>query len=281
MKKASYILLSVLLIWILAAQGCMKFRISDTKAKQKFQKAGVELTVNKIELGNRTLHYAQTGEELKPTIVFLHGSPGAWNAFIEYMKDKDLLQQFRLVSVDRPGFGYSDYGDATDLSTQSQLIAVLLQKLQNGKPVYIVGHSLGGPLCVLLAANYPELVSGVVLLAASIDPQEEKPEKWRPVMKAFPLKYLLPGAFRPSNIELLAFKQDVLLMKAALQKIKCRVVIVHGLKDNMVPPANAKYATRYLVNASQVDEVILEDANHFIPWTRFDEVKKTLLTLLH
>lgn len=259
----------------------MKFRISDRRAKRKFKKAGVELSVNTIKVKGRSIHYAQTGDDSKPTIVFLHGSPGAWNAFIRYLQDKDLLEHFRMVSIDRPGFGYSDYGNATDLRTQSDLIAFLLKRLRNNKPVYLVGHSLGGPLCVLLAADHPEYVDGLVLLAASVDPDEEKPEKWRPVMKVFPLKFFLPGAFRPSNIELLAFKQDVLLMRVAMQKVKVPVIIVHGKKDNMVPPENAEYAAKYLMNAKGVEKVMIQDAGHFIPWTRYYEVKKTLLSLLH
>lgn len=279
LKKAFYILLSILVLWLLAAQSCMKFRVSDTKAIRDFAKDSVVLTVDRLIVDGRTLHYVKTGEEDRPTIVFLHGSPGAWDAFKKYLKDKDLLRYYRMVSVDRPGFGYSDYGDATDLPSQAKIIAVLLERLQNGQPLYIVGHSLGGPLCVLLAAEHQELIDGMVLLAASIDPNEEKPEKWRPIMKTTPLKYFLPGAFRPSNIELLEFKKDVLLMRGALQKIKCKVVIVHGMKDNMVPPANAVYAEDYLIHASDVSKVILSDANHFIPWTRYKEVKKVLLDL--
>lgn len=258
----------------------MKFRVSDAQAIRDFAKDSVSLTADTLIVDGRTLHYVMTGEQNKPTIVFLHGSPGSWDAFKKYLKDKDLLLHYRMVSVDRPGFGYSDYGDATNLPTQAQVITVLLERLQNRQPLYIVGHSLGGPLCVLLAAEHQELVDGVVLLAASIDPDEEKPEKWRPVMKTAPLKYFLPGAFRPSNIELLAFKKDVLLMRGALQKIKCKVVIVHGMKDHMVPPANAVYAEDYLIHASHVSKVILPDANHFIPWTRYEVVKKTLLSLL-
>lgn len=270
----------MLLLWLLAAQGCMKFRISDKKAKRKFEEAGVTLSVNTISVNGRNLHYAQTGNDDKPTIVFLHGSPGAWNAFIKYMQDKDLLKRFRMVSVDRPGFGYSDFGDAIDLKDQADLISALLKRVKNKKPIYLVGHSLGGPLCVLLAAEYPQYVDGLVLLAASVDPNEEKPEKWRPVMKVFPLKYFLPGAFRPSNIELLAFKQDVLLMEEALQQVRVPVIIMHGKKDGMVPPENAAYASKYLKNA-EVETVILPNANHFIPWTKYDTVKKTLISLLH
>ena len=122
------------------------------------------------------MHYAQSGNDTFPTIVFVHRSPGSWNAFSKYMKDKELLDKYRMVSIDRPGFGNSDFGKAEPLEEQSALISPLFNDWKNGKPIYLVGHSLGGPLIIQLYADNPGLVDGLVLLAASVDPAEEKKE---------------------------------------------------------------------------------------------------------
>jgi pimeloyl-ACP methyl ester carboxylesterase len=55
------------------------------------------------------LHYIETGNAQKPTLI-LHGSPGSWNAFKEYLQDTTLLKKYRMIAIDRPGFGYSDFG---------------------------------------------------------------------------------------------------------------------------------------------------------------------------
>ena len=34
-----------------------------------------------------------------------------------------------------------------------------------------------------------------------------------------------------------------------------------------------------LVNASHIEETMIPGANHFIPWTKFDEIKSILLKL--
>jgi pimeloyl-ACP methyl ester carboxylesterase len=151
------------------------------------------------------MHYARSGNDTLPTIVFVHGSPGSWNAFEQYMKDKEILDKYRMISVDRPGFGNSDFGKAEPLKQQSALISPLFNEWKNGKPIYLVGHSLGGPLIIQLYADNPGLVDGLVLLAASVDPAEEKKESWRYVLDGALMQYFLPGAFRPSNRELIFF----------------------------------------------------------------------------
>ena len=282
MKKRrirNIILLSLIISYLAFSAGCMKMRTSDATAKSRFAVSGVDLRLQTAGIEHRKIHYATTGGDTLPTLFFIHGSPGSWDAFNEYMKDADLLRKYRMISIDRPGFGYSNYGKGISISQQSLLVGTLIQQLQNNKPFYIIGHSLGGPLCVKLGANYGRYINGIVLLAASVDPNEEQPEKWRPVMQKVPLQWFLPGAFRPSNDELWLFKQDVKTMPADLHAITCPVVIIQGLKDPLVPPGNAYYAQKELTHAASVQLIPLADANHFIPWTRFDTIKAALMRL--
>lgn len=284
MKKRRFMKISlggftIIAIWIVIAQSCMQFKISDSEAKKQFAEAGVALTTKTVKEGKHHLHYAQTGNDTLPTILFVHGSPGSWNAFAGYMKDKELLGKYRMISVDRPGFGYSDFGKAEPMEKQSELISTLFKEWQNGKPFYLVGHSLGGPLIIQLFAENPGIIEGLVLLAASVDPAEEKKEGWRNMLDGALLRYLLPGAFRPSNRELIYFKKDVLTLQDKFEKVTCKVYIVHGTKDTFVPPGNAAYAAKKLVNAASVDTTMIPGASHFIPWEHYDTIKKVLMKL--
>ncbi|MCW3116415.1 MAG: alpha/beta hydrolase [Chitinophagaceae bacterium] len=275
--KTFIILGMILFAWLILAQSCMQFRISDTEAKKKFSEAGVSLYTETVTVNGFRMHYVKTGDNSFPTLFFVHGSPGSWDAFSEYLKDKDLLAKYRMISIDRPGFGDSEFGNAKDLHAQSQLISPLLTLLNNNKPVYIIGHSLGGPMAIKLAADNPGSFSAIVLLAGSVDPAEEKPEKWRPVLYKTPLNFLIPGAMRPSNEELWYLKRDLVLLKNDFSKITCPVYIIHGEKDNMVPVGNAAYAKQMLVNAKKVETQILPGANHFIPWQHYKEIKEVLM----
>lgn len=268
-----------LILWAFLAQGCMSFRITDEQAKKQFSSKGLELTIKNVQAGGRNIHYASSGSENKPTLVFIHGTPGSWNAFIQYMQDKTLMQQFRIISVDRPGFGYSDFGKVLNLAGQASILNEWMKKIGNGKPVYLVGHSLGGPLIAKMAADEPGSYKGLVIISGSIDPDAEKPEKWRVLLFKTPLNYFLPGAFRPSNKELWFLKSDLQELKKDFSKITIPVYFIHGNKDTWVPPGNVAFGRKMLSNSSQIAELMLPKGNHFIPWTHYDEIRDVLLQL--
>ena len=270
---------SFFLFWLVQAQRTMKFREPDDKAKKEFDSLGINLATKTIQAGNFSLHYVQVSSDTMPTLFFVHGSPGSWIVFKHYLQDKALLKKYRMISVDRPGFGYSEFNHPKNLSEQSAIISYLLRSVQNNKPIFLIGHSLGGPLIVKLDIDNPGLISGLVILAGSLDPQAEKPENWRPILSKTPLKYFIPGAWRPSNEELWYLKKDLKELDKSIDRVACPVWLIHGDKDNLVPFSNVAYAKRKLVNSKNIEVMALPNANHFIPWTHFKEIKEVLLNL--
>jgi pimeloyl-ACP methyl ester carboxylesterase len=269
----------IFILWLALCPYFLTFRSDDSEQIHSFQKEGVRLKLETSLIGTHHLHYALTGRDNLPTLVLIHGSPGSWDAFDRYMKDKELLQRFRMVAVDRPGFGKSDYGNPEHLSRQSELIAELVKSLDNHQPVFLAGHSLGGPLVIQLAADHPGMFAGLVLISASIDPKQEKPEKWRPLFFKTPLKYIVPGAMRPSNEELWYLKQDLIALQPGFGKITIPVYFIHGANDNMVPVSNVSYGENLLGHSTPIEKMIIPKANHFIPWTKYKEIKSLLLRL--
>lgn len=279
MKRSFRIIGIILLLWLILAQSCMKMRISDKKAKQEFTDAGIELQTPVKNSNDFPLHFAQTGNDTMPTLLFVHGTPGSWDAFKSYLKNKELLQNYRIISVDRPGFGYSDFGNAMNLTQQTEIIAAWMDSINNNKPFIIIGHSLGGPMAVKLTAARPQCTKAIVLLAPSLDPALEKPEKWRPVLFKTPLNYFLPGALRPSNEELWYLKKDLNDMLGEYEKITCPVYLLHGKKDMLVPYANAAFAEKMLTKTDSFVLTTFEKENHFIVWTREKEIVELLMKL--
>lgn len=262
--------------WLIFAQSCMTFRTSDKKAVSSFAEKGILLRTTTLHKNGHAIHYVQTGADSLPTLVFIHGTPGSWTAFEPYLRDSLLRTRFRLVSFDRPGFGYSDFGNAMHMDDQSALMGPIIASLKNGHPLWLIGHSMGGPIILQLEKDYPGLATGLILLAGSIDPAAELPEKWRPVLFKTPLNLFVPGAMRPSNRELWYLKEDLKTLAPALHEIKCPVYFIHGRKDNMVPPSNVPYGMISLTGAIQKDSLWLA-GNHFIPWTKFDTIRNYLM----
>jgi len=252
--------------------------MTDISAKQQFSAKGIDLFTNTISVQNHNIHFAKTGKDDLPTLLFIHGTPGAWDAFANYMADSLLLTKFRMISVDRPGFGYSDFGKVYNLATQSSILNDWIKHFDNGKPVYLVGHSLGGPMIIKMSADAPSMYKGLVIISGSIDPKEEKAEKWRLLYKT-PFNYLVPGAFKPSNQELWYLKSDLVDLQKDFAKIVVPVYFIHGSKDTWVPPGNVEYGKKLLVNAPAIGEMMLEGGNHFIPWTPYKEIRDVLAQL--
>ena len=265
--------------WLTIAQCSMKQRIPDVKAIKNFSKKGITLFTGTFDTDDFKLHYVKTGNDTLPTLFFIHGSPDSWNRYEKFMQDKDLLAKFRMIAIDRPGFGYSQFGDAKNLADQSKLISQFVRSIQNNKPIYAVGHSYGGAVVIKLQTDNADLFDGLVLLAAAVDPKQEKPEKWRYVLRVPPFKYFVPGAYRPSNTELVYLKKDLVELDKEWEKITCPVWILHGNKDTYVPVANADYAKTKLTKAKSVEVKILPGAEHFITHERYEDVKDVLIKL--
>jgi pimeloyl-ACP methyl ester carboxylesterase len=279
MKRSFMILGIILLLWLVLAQSCMKMRMSDSKAKEEFSNSGVVLTTATKQINDFPLHYAQTGSDTLPTLLFVHGTPGSWDAFASYLRNKELLRHYRIISIDRPGFGYSDFGNAMNLTEQTTIISTWMDSIYNNKPIILIGHSMGGPLIIKLAAARPQYTKALVILAGSQDPAAEKPEKWRPVLFKTPLNYLVPGAMRPSNEELWYLKKDLVEMQPEYEKITCPVYILHGNKDMLVPYSNVAYTQKMLTKTDSVFVTTFEKENHFIVWTREKEIVELLMGL--
>lgn len=278
--KVIYVLL-ILIAWVVFAQTGMRRTMSDKKAIKEFSKAGLLLHTHSVQIKNQPLHYVSTGSGDLPTIVFLHGSPRSWTSFKNYLKDKELLQHYRLVSIDRPGYGKSGFGNVLHLHQQAELISALLDTFKTHQPLYLVGHSMGGPLVVALAAMKPASVSGIVVIAGALNPDEEKQGNWRKIFINTPLKYLLPGAWRPSNEESYYWKNDLRLLLDDFAKVKCVVVLMHGTKDRIVSYRNTEWASKMFATASEIKTIFLPNTGHYIPSKNYEELKNLLLQLKH
>jgi len=278
-KKRIFIPIGILLIWVLSAPSCMTMRTSDKKATAEFQAKNLHLELKTITTNGHNLHYAQIGNDTFPTLIFVHGSPGSWHESADYLNDTTLLKHFRMVSIDRPGFGYSEFRHAFNLQQQSDIISPLFKVLDNKKPMTLIGHSLGGPMIVKLAADNPKTFSNLVILAGAIDPAMEKPEKWRKVFMNNPLQYLVPGALKPSNEELWMLKTDLVALKGDFPKIQSKVYMLHGDKDRLVPYGNLAYGRQMFSENTHFEGITMEGQDHFIPWTRKEAIKALLLKL--
>lgn len=275
-SRRCMVLVSVLLLVGLLTR-CVSISMSDKKISEYFSTKAVKPTFGVVQVEKRFIHYAAIGADTLPTVLFIHGSPGSWDAFIGFFADSTLYTRARLISVDRPGFGKSEKGKPVpSLQTQAACLAPLLRLSRSEERPILVGHSLGGPVAVRLAMDYPNEVGGLILVAPSVDPGLEKEEWYRPLGAAVPFRWLLPAELDVSNREILPLKGELQKMLPLWTGIRVPVTVIQGEEDELVPPGNADFAKRMLVNAPATIQMI-PDMNHFIPWSRPDLIHDAII----
>ena len=230
----------------------------------------------------QTLHYAHIGETNKPLVLFIHGSPGAWNAFSHFMKSPEILDKAQLISVDRPGYGKSGFGEwETSLLAQVKLIQKTFKHAQVNQPIVVAGHSYGAPVAARLAMEYPDKVSGLIMIAPSIDPNLEKHQWYQRAAKSWFIRWALPKDLRVANEEIWPLKDELQNQDHLWMKIKSSVTVLQGTKDRLVPAGNAEYARKKLSHLQPPPSIfLLEGVDHFIPWSHPEIMGETILNML-
>ncbi len=280
-RKTRWIIFILLIGIMISFHSCVTFRISPKEVDAFFKKNNVAGSQHSYKVGFRELHYVKAGDASKPLVLFLHGSPGSLSAFIDFLVDSTLLTKALLITADRPGFGYSNFGNGeSSLKKQSEILKPILEEYKMNRPIILVGHSLAGALIGRMAADYPDLVDGLIIVAGSIDPDLEPNETWFRAPLATPfLSWILPNSFRASNEEIYQLKPELQRMLPLWKEVKCPVILIQGKKDVLVAPENADFAKKMLVNAP-LDLVLIDDMDHFVPWSHPELINEAILSMI-
>lgn len=227
-----------------------------------------------LDLPAYKVNYLDAGDATGRLVIFVHGTPGDAYAWTDYLMH--VPKGYRYVAIDRPGFGASGPEDAVvSLAEQAKAIAAIIRAHNNGKAV-LVGHSLGGPIVAQLAADDPDLVAALVILAGSLDPAQENVPLIQYIGDTWPVSALLPRMIRNANREIIALEPQLEALSPRLAGIKVPVTIVHGTKDDLVPFANVAFIKTHMTHAKGMDVTTIEGQNHFLPWNSKPQVEAAI-----
>ncbi len=125
-----------------------------------------------IEIDNLKISYQVEGTGTP--IVLLHGWGAEANTF-RYVIDR-LSDKHQTFALDLPGFGLSEIPpEAWDASDYAKIISTFFDKLNIDK-AHLIGHSYGGRISIVLAAEQPDKVNKLILVdsAGIIPPRTMK-----------------------------------------------------------------------------------------------------------
>ncbi|SFI47544.1 alpha/beta hydrolase family protein [Halpernia frigidisoli] len=232
----------------------------------------------------------ETSEKL-PLVIFAHGYKGfkdwgAWNL----MAEKFAKSGFLFVSFNFPmnGIGLENTSEFSDIEAFSEnnytqelddlnVVIDHFSKFENvdSSKITLLGHSRGGGICVLKAAEDSRISSLITL--GSVDSMNrfvtgEQLENWQNtgIYNTFNsrTKQQMPHKIQFLN-NYLENKEKLDVEKAA-KSLNIPTLIIHGKNDESVKTSNAKNLNNWIKNSKII---LVENTGHTFntkqPWTDF------------
>ena len=132
-------------------------------SKQAASNSEDEELTKKIEINGVTINYLQIGNQENPTLIFVHGFGGDLNNWM--FNQEELSKSFNTFALDLPGHGSSSKNiQQGDISYLSDIVFKFCEMNSLNK-VNLVGHSLGGGICLSLALKNKDLVSSITMIS--------------------------------------------------------------------------------------------------------------------
>ncbi|PQJ32040.1 alpha/beta hydrolase [Nonlabens arenilitoris] len=269
----------VLSLLFLSSCKSLQYRLPDDAIYSAFAKADLPTTISYVKIDSMDLKVrVQSVTQTKTiyNIVFLHGSPSSLTAWQAYLKDSLLHGTVNLHAVDRPGYGYSDFGkEMTSIDTQTKVISEVIDQL-NLENVIAVGTSYGGPVAARLPKENDQ-IKAVVMVSPAIDPDHEK-RVWQSDFTQWWLtRWLVPTGYRVAGDEKTVHAQELAAIEKDWSQINVPVLHIHGDSDELVPYINVDYSKTVFSN---VEVITIPNLGHEIAWKRPDLVIPYLLEMV-
>ena len=153
-------MLSVVLLGTVALAGATAWqaRAREAAAESAYPPAGQFVTV-----AGRRVHALVRGTG--PDLVLIHGASGSLRDFSFELVDQ-LARDFRVIALDRPGFGWSDpLPEAQDLQAQARHLRAAAAHLGAARPI-VLGHSYGGAVALAWATDAPDSLAALIPVSA-------------------------------------------------------------------------------------------------------------------
>lgn len=260
-----------------------KYMRSDVDLGEHYANCGVKPNYRSVPFLKKRVHYAvMEKNDSLPLLVFVHGAPGAWYGYQNLMDDTLLQKKYKMIAVDRLGYGKSGYGQAeTSTALQALSIKSIIEKENTThQKVILVGRSYGAPITAWLAINYPQTVDKLFMISPVIDPDKEKffwfsnAGKWKAV------QWILPELLNVATAEKFAHEQQMEMMLPKWKNLYVPTVVVSGETDRIADTANFSFAKRHLINCDTT-MMMLKNTGHLVTMEQPALIRNLILNPSH
>jgi pimeloyl-ACP methyl ester carboxylesterase len=217
-------------------------------------------------------------------VILVHGLSGStrwWGRNVP-----TLSQRYSVYLIDLPGFGAMRRARPTFALNQAAAWLLDWMDAVGIKQAHFIGHSMGGYICIKIAAQHPKAVRRLVLVApAGVPYLHTIGDYFLPILGTF--RYTTPSflptlfydGMRAGPRTLLRAAQQLLAadVQADLQAIRAPTLLIWGENDTLVPPAMGEILRAEIANARLLR---LSKAGHIVMFDQADEFNKAVLDFL-
>ena len=205
----------------------------------------MEALVNGVKL-----HYEVYGSG-RPVILL--GGNMKNTSYLTFMRKK-LEEDYKVYFVDRRGSGKSTSDCKLSYGETVKDISEFIDVLNIERP-FILGHSGGGTVALLLAMKLSAALSGVIVCSGVARASLVKKPGYAAIMEKLPW---YPGKASNEKFEKL-MRDTADITDEDLARITCPVLVVNGDKDPIVSVEEAKYIADAIQNSRLL---VLSGENH-------------------
>ncbi len=203
--------------------------------------------------------------------AFHRPGEGDWRVFVftGTPSNKFIYQRFLRVAppdldvvvLTRPGFGRGHRAPVTDFDSQVAAIKPFLPKSHGGgefgdKKIVTMGVSYGGELALKAALDFPDVVKGVVTVAALIDEPHDYALQLEKIGGINGIEPYVPNRWLKVRAEIAARRAQIGPLLDGLKSLSVPVEVLHGDFDSLVPRSNAETLMKVLPRGGANLEIV-------------------------
>lgn len=248
----------------------------------KENKTASTIIRHEIQVGDQVVYYQVVGQG--EPIILIHGLSGSTRWWVRNVPA--LSEHYQVYLLDLPGFGTMRRIRQRFILDEVAAGIVSWMQAIGIKQAHLVGHSMGGYICLWIAAHHPELIKCLVLVSPAGIPRVRSLYGYAlPLLVA--VRYFKPSfypilisdALRAGPLTLLRATQDLLTkdIRDNLNDITAPILLVWGEHDSLVPPALGDILRQELQHARLL---ILKKAGHISMYDQPEEFNAAVLAFL-
>ena len=247
-----------------------------------------------VEVHGCRIHYLRWGDPGRPGLVLVHGggAHAEWWSFLAPL----LTRGYHVAALDLSGHGDSGHRPEYEARAWSEEVLAVARHAGMTSPPVVVGHSLGGLVTIVTAAEHGSALAGAVIVDAPVRRPAPESERMRyaaefrnpktypdrrealahfrlvpdqPCEHRFIFDHVaqhslreLPGGGWTWKFDPRVFKGRVPQLSEHLASVRVRVALLRGDQSTVVPEETSQYMYELLGRNAPVVEI--PDAHHHL-----------------